>query len=159
MILMTCAYAAEEETDVSDISEADEYVILANSRDSDVIEESGDSGDSDSSSADTVEGSDTGEGAVLNEDDENEPEETSSPGANDYSPVENEDGVLSSLGDDLDIDVTPTPEPTPEATPDPEEMTYEDELLTTLGNIQGMLIFFVVVLLCFFSYKFFRMFF
>ena len=36
---------------------------------------------------------------------------------------------------------------------------YESELLTVLGSIQGYLLFFVVVLLCFFAYKFFRMFF
>lgn len=36
---------------------------------------------------------------------------------------------------------------------------YESELLTVLGSIQGYLLFFVVVLLCYFAYKFFRMFF
>lgn len=36
---------------------------------------------------------------------------------------------------------------------------FETEALTVLGNIQGYLIFFIVVLLCYFTYKFFRMFF
>lgn len=36
---------------------------------------------------------------------------------------------------------------------------YETELLTVLGNIWGILIFFVVVVLCYFTYKFFRIFF
>lgn len=34
-----------------------------------------------------------------------------------------------------------------------------DELLLVLGNIQGYLLFFVVVILLFFVYKFFRIFF
>lgn len=34
-----------------------------------------------------------------------------------------------------------------------------DELLLVLGNIQGYLVFFVVVVLLYFSYKFFRIFF
>lgn len=34
-----------------------------------------------------------------------------------------------------------------------------EEMLEVLGNIEGLLIFFAVVLLCFFVYKFFRMFF
>jgi len=34
-----------------------------------------------------------------------------------------------------------------------------EELLLVLGNIQGYLLFFVVVILLFFVYKFFRMFF
>lgn len=36
---------------------------------------------------------------------------------------------------------------------------YETEVLTVLGNIWGILIFFVVVVLCYFTYKFFRIFF
>lgn len=34
-----------------------------------------------------------------------------------------------------------------------------EETLSVLGNIEGLMTFFVVVLLCFFVYKFFRMFF
>jgi len=53
-----------------------------------------------------------------------------------------------------------TMEPTPEPTiPVVDENEYHYEVLTTLGNIQGYLIFFGVVLLCYFVYKFFRMFF
>lgn len=37
--------------------------------------------------------------------------------------------------------------------------TRSEEMLVVLGNIQGLMIFFAVVLLCFFVYKFFRMFF
>ena len=51
------------------------------------------------------------------------------------------------------------PEFTPEPTPDPELMTYEEETLQTLGEIEGLLIFFAVILLCFLVYKLFRMFF
>ena len=36
---------------------------------------------------------------------------------------------------------------------------YQSELLTVLGSIQGYLLFFVVVLMCYLVYKFFRMFF
>lgn len=39
-----------------------------------------------------------------------------------------------------------------------DEVSYT-ELLTVLGNIQGYLLFFVVVVLLYFTYKFFRMFF
>ena len=42
---------------------------------------------------------------------------------------------------------------------DVEYMTFEDELLNTLGYVKGFLLFFVVVVLCFFTYKFFRIFF
>jgi len=38
-------------------------------------------------------------------------------------------------------------------------LTRMEELLLVLGNIQGYLLFFVVVILLFFVYKFFRMFF
>lgn len=34
-----------------------------------------------------------------------------------------------------------------------------EETLAVLGNIQGLMTFFAVVLLCFFVYRFFRMFF
>lgn len=34
-----------------------------------------------------------------------------------------------------------------------------EETLEVLGNIQGLMTFFAIVLLCFFVYKFFRMFF
>ena len=34
-----------------------------------------------------------------------------------------------------------------------------EETLSVLGNIQGLMTFFAVVLLCFFVYRFFRMFF
>ena len=46
---------------------------------------------------------------------------------------------------------TPTPEPIPSA--------YDVELITHLGNIEAFMIFFTVVLLCFFVYKFLRIFF
>lgn len=38
-------------------------------------------------------------------------------------------------------------------------LTRMEELLLVLGNIQGYLLFFVVVILLFFVYKFFRIFF
>ena len=38
-------------------------------------------------------------------------------------------------------------------------LTHMEELLLVLGNIQGYLLFFVVVILLFFVYKFFRIFF
>ena len=58
----------------------------------------------------------------------------------------------------------PTPEPTLEPTPEPtipviDDTQYHYEVLDTLGNIQGYLIFFGVVLLCYFVYRFLRMFF
>lgn len=64
---------------------------------------------------------------------------------------------------------TPTPAPTPEPTPEPSpspspEPTpyvpndYEIELVTQIGNINAFLIFFTVVLLCYFAYKFLRIF-
>lgn len=40
-----------------------------------------------------------------------------------------------------------------------EYTAYETEVLNVLGNIWGILIFFVVVILCYFAYKFFRIFF
>ncbi len=65
-------------------------------------------------------------------------------------------------------DLTPdtSPEPTPEETEEPEpteepEQTpnpYEVELLTHLGTIEGILIFFSVVILCYFVYRFLRLF-
>ena len=36
---------------------------------------------------------------------------------------------------------------------------YETQVINVLGNIQGYLIFFIVVLLFYFAYKFLRMFF
>lgn len=47
----------------------------------------------------------------------------------------------------------------PEETPMVNDTEYQTELLTVLGNIQGYLIFFVLVILLYFAYKFFRMFF
>lgn len=38
-------------------------------------------------------------------------------------------------------------------------MFYIREAVEVLGNVYGLLIFFAVVLLCYFVYKFFRMFF
>lgn len=38
-------------------------------------------------------------------------------------------------------------------------MASSEETLAALGNIQGLMTFFAVVLLCYFVYKFFRMFF
>jgi hypothetical protein len=56
--------------------------------------------------------------------------------------------------------VTQEPIPTPEPTiPVIDENQYHYEVLDTLGNIQGYLIFFGVVLLCYFVYRFLRMFF
>lgn len=55
----------------------------------------------------------------------------------------------------------PTPEPSPEPSPEPTEYvpnSYEVELVTQLGHIEAFLIFFVVVLLCFFAYRFLRIF-
>lgn len=54
--------------------------------------------------------------------------------------------MAASVGDQIDTTVT-------------EYTAYEQEVLTTLGNIWGILIFFVVVILCYFTYKFFRIFF
>lgn len=58
-------------------------------------------------------------------------------------------------------DPTPSPEPTEEPlpTPEPTPSEYEVETLNVLANIQGYLIFFVVVILLYFAYKFLRMFF
>ena len=75
---------------------------------------------------------------------------------------------------------TATPEPTPTATPAPTSepvseswdtgvavisevettpASYDEQTLQVLGNIQGYLLFFVVVVLLYFCYKFLRMFF
>ena len=57
-------------------------------------------------------------------------------------------------------EVSPSPSPVPSAdVPITSETDLMQQQLVVLGNIQAYLIFFVVVLLCFFSYKFFRMFF
>lgn len=65
-----------------------------------------------------------------------------------------------------DVTETPIVSPSPEPSPVPSAVvpvTSETDLmqqqLVVLGNIQGYLIFGLVVLLCFFAYKFFRMFF
>ena len=52
--------------------------------------------------------------------------------------------------------VSPSPVPSSVAT---SETDLLQQQLIVLGNIQGYLIFALVVLLCFFVYKFFRMFF
>ena len=52
-----------------------------------------------------------------------------------------------------------TPEPSPEASPEATPISYEEQTLTALGNIEGFLIFFAVVLLCWLAYKFLRIFF
>lgn len=66
-------------------------------------------------------------------------------------------GVISSLGDDETPEANETPESTPE--PEGETMSFDEEVLNTLGNIYGILLFFVVVILAYFVYKFFRIFF
>ena len=69
----------------------------------------------------------------------------------------------------LEVVPTPTPAPTPEPTiepspsPSPEPTPYvpndyEIELVTQLGHIEAFLIFFTVILLCFFAYRFLRLF-
>lgn len=88
--------------------------------------------------------------------------------------------VSGDSGDSGDPVPTAAPEPTPTATPAPtsepvseswdtgvaviseEETTpasYDEQTLQVLGNIQGYLLFFVVVVLLYFCYKFLRMFF
>lgn len=51
-------------------------------------------------------------------------------------------------------ELSPSPEPTAYIDAD-----YEVQVLTTLGSIQAYLLFIVVVILLYFTYKFFRMFF
>lgn len=88
--------------------------------------------------------------------------------------------VSGDSGDSDDLVPTATPEPTPTATPAPTSepvseswdsgvavisdvetapVSYEVQTLEVLGNIQAYLLFFVVVVLLYFSYKFLRMFF
>lgn len=88
--------------------------------------------------------------------------------------------VSGDSGDSDSSDPTATPEPTPAATPAPTSepvseswdsgvvvisevettpLSYEEQTLQVLGNIQAYLLFFVVVILLYFSYKFLRMFF
>lgn len=82
--------------------------------------------------------------------------------------------VCPALADEAGTEPTTSPEvtetivpsPSPEPSPVPSAdvpVTSETDLmqqqLVVLGNIQGYLIFGLVVLLCFFAYKFFRMFF
>jgi hypothetical protein len=50
----------------------------------------------------------------------------------------------------------PSPSPEPTAYIDAD---YEVQVLTTLGSIQAYLLFIVVVIMLYFTYKFFRMFF
>lgn len=61
------------------------------------------------------------------------------------------------------VSETPVPEQSPVVSISPDTVTSQTDLLqqqlVVLGNIQGYLIFGLVVLLCFFAYKFFRMFF
>ena len=52
----------------------------------------------------------------------------------------------------------PTPSPTPGPTPEPTPSPYEVELVTHLGNIEAIMIFFTVVVLCYFVYRFLRLF-
>lgn len=56
-------------------------------------------------------------------------------------------------------EVSPSPSPVPSADIPVSETDLLQQQLIVLGNIQAYLIFFVVVVLCFFTYKFFRMFF
>lgn len=56
------------------------------------------------------------------------------------------------------VDVSPSPVPSADVSTTSETDLLEQQLFV-LGNIQGYLIFALVVLLCFFVYKFFRMFF
>ena len=56
------------------------------------------------------------------------------------------------------VDVSPSPVPSVDVSTTSETDLLEQQLIV-LGNIQGYLIFSLVVLLCFFVYKFFRMFF
>lgn len=91
--------------------------------------------------------------------------------------------VSGDSGDSDSPDPTATPEPTPTATPastsesveeslsfletgvavisevETTPVSYEEQTLQVLGNIQAYLLFFVVVILLYFSYKFLRMFF
>lgn len=90
------------------------------------------------------------------------------------TPDDSGDSGDAAADDESGADATAVPEPT--ATPEPvseswdngvvviseDETTpasYEEQTLQVLGNIQGYLLFFVVVVLLFFSYKFLRMFF
>lgn len=101
----------------------------------------------------------------------------------DSVPADDGDTQAAVSGDSGDSDSTvptATPEPTPTATPAPTSepvseswdtgvavisevettpASYDEQTLQVLGNIQAYLLFFVVVVLLYFSYKFLRMFF
>lgn len=66
--------------------------------------------------------------------------------------IETEDGSVYTVQLYEDAVVTPAP-------PDPTPSAYDVELMTHLGNIEAFMIFFAVVILCFFVYKFLRIFF
>ena len=155
MMLVTCAYAdespeatelpepEEELTDVLDVSETDEPVLLPAESDEAGDPAPADTGDSDSADDPADEGAESEPDVTPEPTDAPEPTEEPAPTPD----------VIMSLGDDESPEANETPAPT--ETP----MTYEQETLTTLGNIYGILIFFTVVVLCFFAYKFFRIFF
>ena len=67
--------------------------------------------------------------------------------------------ITTDEGAQYSVSLSTVPTPTPTATPEPTPSAYDVELITHLGNIEAFLIFFTVVLLCFFVYKFLRIFF
>ena len=78
------------------------------------------------------------------------------------SPVETDEPAEEILEDESDATPSPVPSDDDEiidATEETETMSFEEELLTSMGYLEGFLLFFVVVILCYFTYKFFRMFF
>ncbi len=147
VMLITCAYADgdpeelpfEEDTEnVLDVSETDESVLLPAEGDN-----TSDPAPSDSGAADPV---DPTPYIPVDENDSNEVMQ------------EEEQRLIDAMNAAAALrgeEPTPTPEPTPE----PGTMTIEEETLDTLGRIYALLIFFTVVLLLYFSYKFLRIFF
>ena len=79
------------------------------------------------------------------------PRETATP-SNTSVPSAPSGGTFS--GPEIFDDPVFTPEPSPMLVDE-----YQQELLADIQYIEGLLCFIVVVILCFFSYKFFRIFF
>ena len=163
VVLTTCAFAEEGDYDVLDPEETVESVLLDEEDDSSDDEESGD---------DDASGSDSGDSDSSGED--VEATEAPSPtwpadiqssfddGETGNDPVETTTAVSTPTPTPMEFiiaDIEATESPEPSESPDPEVMTFEEETLTTLGSIEGILIFFAVVLLCWLVYKFFRIFF
>ena len=133
-VLLTCAYA--EDDNVVDVEETDEPVVLSETTVPDADTESDNTGDPDSTGVPA----DAGPDDTINQNEEEE--------------IHPQEGTPQPV---TDVVETSTPEPT--STPELTDMTVEEQTLDTLGHIYGLLIFFTVVTLCYFSYKFLRIFF